>query len=104
MIGSQVHRDSEQVCAEILDRSEIRHSGQPEKRFLCQIGRGRVTGHSTRQESPYILRMEIEQLGKIHAAHREYGSFNPLIVAADNLAPSLGLSKLFDGLWYCLVT
>jgi hypothetical protein len=67
MIGSQVRRDSEQVCTEVLDRSEIRHSGQPEKRFLCQISHGRVTGHSARQESPYILRMEIEQLGKIHA-------------------------------------
>jgi hypothetical protein len=88
----------------ILDRSEIRHSGQPEKRFLRQIGRSRVTGHSTRQESPYVLRMEIEQLGKIHAAHRKCGSFKPLIVAADNLTPSLGLSKLFTGLGHSLVT
>lgn len=82
----------------------VQHSGQPEKCFPCQISRSRITGHSTRQESPYILRMEIKQLNKIHAAHREYGSINPLIVAADNLTPSLGLSKLFNGFGHSLVT
>lgn len=38
------------------------------------------------------------------AAHKNYGSFNPLIVAAGTLMPSLELSKLFNRLGHHAVT
>jgi len=61
-------------CGVLEDREQAGRMGLDsttflKQRILCQIGRGGVRGHSTRQESPYILRVESEQLGKTHAAH-----------------------------------